>query len=547
MKSKFILSLLLGSALGLSAQGFKDGVEYYRADQPEEALIILTNTLNQPGTEQATSYYYLGQIAMQKGDKDKAKEYFEKGLAADPAYGYNYVGMGALALAAGNPGQAKDYFKDAKGKAKKNADVLTEIARAYFIADPVKYDTEIDKALADAKKADKRAAAPFILEGDRLAPTNVGDAAGMYEMAAQFDHDAKVPDQHPEAYVKYARTYFRVNPQFAIQKLKDLLSYQPNSALAQRELAEKYYDNNQLTMAAQQYEQYIQNPNSFKKDKQRLVGLLFFAQRYPESYALAGEILKEEPANFYMQRMQFYNKKAMGEKEAAKAAAETLMANPKAELNSQDYTQYGELLQDMGDDTTAVLMYEKAVGASPDKVALLKDLSSAYNKALMFDKAAETMERYMAASGDDNLNDQLQLALRWNAVAASKMETDSVASQAASQKAIAAIEKVKAEINDNPIVLNNYARIMMTANRNVYDQAVYDADLATLACLDADPANLENRKSMYTQVLGRLGNYEISNLKDVDKARATFTRFYEISPSEELKAYLETLAPAETK
>lgn len=543
MKSKFLLSLLLGSALGLSAQGFKDGVEYYRADQPEEALIILTNTLNQAGTEQATSYYYLGQIAMQKGDKAAAKANFEKGLAADSNNGYNYIGMGALALADGNLGQAKDYFKDAKGKAKKDPDVLTEIARAYFIADPVKYATEIDKALLDAKKAKKNAAAPFILEGDRLAPTNVGDAAGMYEMAAQFD----TANEHPEAYVKYARTYFRVNPQYAIQKLKDLLAQQPNSALAQRELAEKYYDNNQLTLAAQQYEQYIQNPNHFKKDKQRLVGLLFFAQRYPESYALAGEILKEEPANFYMQRMQFYNKKAMGEKEAAKAAAETLMSNPKADLNSQDYTQYGELLQDMGDDSTAVLMYEKAVGASPEKVSLLKDLSSAYNQAHMFDKAAEAMERYMAASGDDNLNDQLQLALRWNAVAASKMETDSVASQAASQKAIAAIEKVKAEINDNPIVLNNYARILMTANRNVYDQAVYDADMATLACLDADPSNLEKRKSMYTQVLGRLGNYEISTLKDTDKARATFTRFYEISPSEELKAYIETLAPAEAK
>ncbi len=543
MKSKFLLSLLLGSALGLSAQGFKDGVEYYRADQPEEALIILTNTLNQAGTEQATSYYYLGQIAMQKGDKATAKANFEKGLAADSNNGYNYIGMGALALADGNLGQAKDYFKDAKGKAKKDPDVLTEIARAYFIADPVKYATEIDKALLDAKKAKKNAAAPFILEGDRLAPTNVGDAAGMYEMAAQFD----TANEHPEAYVKYARTYFRVNPQYAIQKLKDLLAQQPNSALAQRELAEKYYDNNQLTLAAQQYEQYIQNPNHFKKDKQRLVGLLFFAQRYPESYALAGEILKEEPANFYMQRMQFYNKKAMGEKEAAKAAAETLMSNPKADLNSQDYTQYGELLQDMGDDSTAVLMYEKAVGASPEKVSLLKDLSSAYNQAHMFDKAAEAMERYMAASGDDNLNDQLQLALRWNAVAASKMETDSVASQAASQKAIAAIEKVKAEINDNPIVLNNYARILMTANRNVYDQAVYDADMATLACLDSDPSNLEKRKSMYTQVLGRLGNYEISTLKDTDKARATFTRFYEISPSEELKAYIETLAPAEAK
>ncbi len=55
MKSKLLFSLFLGSALGLSAQGFKDGVEYYRADQPEEAAIILTNTLNQAGTDQYTA------------------------------------------------------------------------------------------------------------------------------------------------------------------------------------------------------------------------------------------------------------------------------------------------------------------------------------------------------------------------------------------------------------------------------------------------------------------------------------------------------------
>ena len=114
-------------------------------------------------------------------------------------------------------------------------------------------------------------------------------------------------------------------------------------------------------MAAEQYEQYIKNPNSFKKDKQRLVGLLFFAKRYPESYNLASEILREDPANFYMQRLQFYNKKAMGENEAAKAAAETLFANSKAELNSQDYSQYGDLLQEMGQDTLAVAAFEKAV------------------------------------------------------------------------------------------------------------------------------------------------------------------------------------------
>lgn len=538
MKVKILCSLLLGSALSLSAQqGFKDGVEYYRADQPEEAAIILNNTLNDAGTDQSTAYYYLGQIALQMGDKAKAKADFDKGISLNPANGYNYVGLGALALADGNPSAASGYFKDAKSRAKKNADLLTEIARAYFVADPVKYTSEVDKALADAKKAQKNAPSPFILEGDRLAKTNVGDAAGMYEMAAQFDTKL----EHPEAYVKYARTYFPVNPQYAIDKLNELLTAQPNSALAQRELAEKYYEDNQLTRAAQQYEKYIQNPNSFKKDKQRLVGLLFFAKRYPESYAMASELLNEDPTNFYMQRLQFYNKKALDEKEAAKAAAEKLFANPKAEINSQDYIQYGELLQDMGQDTLGVEMYEKAVAAAPDKTSLLKDLSGAYSTAKMYDKAADTMAKYIDGEGENaNPNDMLQLARRYQNLAISYMERDTVASNAAAQKALATINKVIERVPDNPLVLNTKSDILRVAALGEVNDAVIEADMATLAILDSDPSNLEKRKSIYRAIYSRLGNYYLTH-KDVENAKAYFQKFYEVEPSEELRVFIEGL------
>lgn len=535
-KTKILLSLLLGSTLSLSAHGFKDGVEYYRADQPEEAAIILNNTLNQASTDQATAYYYLGQIALNDGNVAVAKTDFDKGIAADPKNGYNYVGLGALALKQGNASEAKDYFSTAKKMAKKNADVLTEIGRAYYKADPVAYAKEIDKAIADAKKADKTSPAPFILEGDRLAKTNVGDAAGMYEMAAEFDTELT----HPEAYVKYARTYFPVNPTYAIDKLKTLLEKQPNSALAQRELAEKYYDNNQLTMAAQQYEKYVANPNSFKKDKQRLVGLLFFAKRYPDSYNLATELLNEDPENFYMQRLQFYNKKAMEEKEAAKEAADRLFANPKAQINSQDYIQYGELLQDLGQDSLAVEVYEKAVALSPEKTDLLKDLSSAYSSAKMYDKAADTMAKYIEAQGDEaNPNDLLQLARRYQNLAISYMETDEAKFADASQKAINTINKVVERVPDNALVLNSRSDIFRVASKGEMTPQVFEADMATLTLLDSDPDNMEKRKSMYTSILGRLGNYYLTQ-NNVDEARKYFQRFYEINPSEELKTFIDT-------
>lgn len=537
MKAKLFFSLLLGSALSLSAQGFKDGVEYFRADQPEEAKIILTNTLNAAGTDQATAYYYLGQIDLKNGDKAAAKANFDKGIAANAENGYNYVGLGAIELANGNESAASDYFKDAKKFGKKNADLLTEVARAYFVVDPVKYNKEIEKWLAYAKKAVKNAPAPFILEGDRLAGTNVGDAAGMYEMAAQFDTNL----EHPEAYVKYARVYFPVNPTYAIDKLKALLEAQPNSALAQRELAEKYYDNNQLTMAAEQYEKYILNPNHFKKDKQRLVGLMFFAKRYPESYDLASEILREEPDNHFMQRLQFYNKKALGEKEAAKAAAEALFSNSGAQINSQDYIQYGELLQDMGCDTAAVEMYEKAVALSPDKTSLLKDLSGAYSSAKMYDKAADTMAKFIESEGDNaNPNDVLGLARRYQNLAISYMETDSVASLAAADKALATIGKVIEKVSDNPLVLNTKSDILRVKARGVITPEVIAADEVTLGVLDSDPANLEKRKNIYRAIYTRMGNYYLTN-KDMDKAKDYFEKFYQIEPSEELRTFIDGL------
>ena len=537
MKSKFLISIFLGSALGLSAQGFKDGVEYYRADQPEEAAIILNNTLNQAGTDQATAYYYLGQIALQNGDKAAAKSNFDKGIAIDANNGYNYVGLGALALAAGDDSAAAGYFKDAKSKAKKNADLITEIARAYFVADPVKYVKEIDKNIADAKKAEKNAPSPFILEGDRLAKTDVGEAAGMYEMAAQFDANL----EHPEAYVKYARTYFPVNPQYAIDKLKALLEAQPTSALAQRELAEKYYEDNQLTRAAEQYEKYIKNPNHFQKDKQRLVGLLFFAKRYPESHALATELLNSDPSNFYMQRLQFYNKKAMGETAEAKAAADKLFGNPKAEINSQDYIQYGELLQEVGQDTLAVEMYENAVKISPEKTSLLKDLSGAYSSAKMYDKAADAMAKFIDSEGAEaNPNDILALARRYQNLAISYMDTDSVASLAAAEKALATINKVVERVPDNPLVLNTKSDIIRVASRGTVTPEVIAADEATLAVLDADPTNVEKRKSIYRAIYGRLGNYYLTH-NDVPTAKEYFQKFYEVEPSEELKTFIEGL------
>ena len=150
MKIKFLLSLFLGSALSMSAQGYLDGVEYYRADQFYNAKTILERTLNDADTDKASAYYYLGQVALKYDNQDQAKEYFNKGVAANAENPYNYVGLATIALKSGDKKGAENNVKLAKKYAKKDAQLLVDIARMYHDVDAVAYKKEVDKVMKEA-------------------------------------------------------------------------------------------------------------------------------------------------------------------------------------------------------------------------------------------------------------------------------------------------------------------------------------------------------------------------------------------------------------
>lgn len=535
MKLKLILSFLLAGGLFASAQqGYKDGIEYFVADQPEEAEIILTRTINDANTDKSQANYYLGLIEMGKGNVSAASNFFNK--VNDP---YKSIGLGFVALKNGNKAEAENLFKAAKELDKKNPILLTEIARTYFRADPALYAKEIDKYLNDALKAAKKTREPaiYILQADIAAPTNVGDAAALYEMASSFDPETK----YPEAYVKYARTYFSVNPQYSINKLKDLLQKVPNSALAQRELAEKYYDSDRLTLAAEQYGNYIANPNHFKKDEIRYVALLFFGKKYQESYDLAGKILTEEPDNIYMQRMQFYNLNELKNFESARTAAEKFFANPKTKGNitPKDYTNYGDILSELKQDSLAAIQYESAIELSPEKGELLKDLSAIYSKAKMYVKAADAMQRYVDL-GDASTNDIFMLARRYQNVAASA-PADSPEKAAAIESALKNVDVALERAPENATVAMTKASILYVKDNGEISEPTIDAFKYVLGILDKDPENLTKRKNDYKNIFNVLGNYYYKN-GDNENAKLYFTRFLEVDPENEpLRNFVENM------
>ena len=550
MKLKFVLALaLFGSSVFASyADGYKDGVEYFQAGQEENAEIVLLQTLDEAATDKAEAYYYLGWIELNKGNLDKASEYFELGVKANPEYAYNYVGKGAVALKKGNVDAAKDFFKEAEKINKKDAKIRVDIARAYYNADKVKYNKQWNDALKDAKKKDKKESAIYIFEGDVFADEQkYGDSAGYYEMAITFDAE------RPIAYVKYANTYFRINPTVAIQKLEEIVAKNPNSALAQRELAEKYYENNQWTKAAEQYKNVIDNPNHFASDDERYVVLLYFGKNYQESLNRAQAQLQKTPTSFLMKRMVFLNQAALEQYAEAEKSAIDFFGSASADnlLSSNDYTTYGDVLKKLGKEEEALGEYEKAVEINPDKVELLKDLSSAYSTAATATtdsvkaanyhlKSAELYKKFID-KGDYSTNDLFVLAGRYQHVIASALK-DTLKSKAF-EKANKVIDEVLERVPDDYRIAQRKARIALTYEGNDRSKGLAVAPYnQMMEILNNDTTIDESKKKeAFMEAYMYIAAHYLA-IKDSATAKSYYLKYLELDPTNEaLKKYIENM------
>ena len=394
MKSslKFLFSLFLAAgSLTAFAASYTDGIEYFKAGQPDRAKILLERTLDDAGTNKAESYYYLGEIAFGNKDYTTAAEYYKKGLTEDPLYAYNIVGQGKLALTGSDKEaaekEAEKYFKEAlKGKNKKDAGINLAIAKAYYETGTPGYEEYMKKSY----KADKKYPDYFMFEGDVLVDQQkYGDACGRYENAIYFDPNCI------EAYVKYSHIYFDINPTLAIQKLEELQEIAPNSAIAQREMAEAYYKNSQYTKAAAAYEKYMQNPNHFQTDRPRYAALLYYDKQYEKSLSLSEDLLQAFPDNLMLKRLVMYNTYELKDYVSAVRAAEALFATPDVEFNSRDYMQYGKLLFALGEKEKSIAALEKAVEIDPARLELYKELMTTLQKSGKYMRRAEVQDLYL--------------------------------------------------------------------------------------------------------------------------------------------------------
>ncbi len=528
MKSKILVSLFLGLGLTAAAQGgYQDGVDNFNAGRLDVAKTILNNTLGDSSTDKAVSYFYLGSIDFIEGNKAAAEANFQKGRDADPTNGFNYIGLGEVALSKGDKAAAEKFFKEGMATNKKNTALVAAVARAYYNVDPTLYAKEIDKYIQKALKDSKNTeSAAYILLGDMEAANDPGSAAGQYELA--IVQDQSKGNVNREAYVKYANTYFRVNPKFAINKLEELNQLEPNSALAQRELAEKYYDNNQFGSACIQYGKYMQNPNHFQSDEQRYAGLLYSAGEYQKSVDMANKVLATDPNNPYMYRVLLLNysddEASLKDYQKAVDAATRLFSIPSATFVPNDYIRHASALSALQRNEEAVAVYQKAVELNPDKPELLLQLSSAYDKAGDPGMAVVVMKQYLDA-GNGSTNDLYSMARRYQSLARSLEEGSPERAEAVAD-GLRYIDMAIEKVPDNGMLFNTKANLYLIGEG--VSQNTADNYLKMVELFDQDPANKTKYASYYTAAYYVLGGYYLSN-DDKENANKYYNLYVEVA------------------
>jgi tetratricopeptide repeat family protein len=378
------------------AESYTDGIEYFKSGQPDRAKIILDKTLNDPSTKKAEAYFYLGEIYSEMNKLDSAGMYYDMGLQADPLYPYNSIGKGKLMLK-NNKKEAEALFKAVIKSDKKNPEIYLAISKAYYENVMPEYQKYLDKAL----DADKEYAPIYVFEGDILVKDKkYGEACGFYEMAQNFDENCL------EAYVKYSNIYFPINASLAIAKLEDLLKLKPNSAIAQRELAEAYFKDSKYNQAVEAYARYMANPNHFESDQSRYAALLFFDKKYQESLDLVDKMIVKNPNDFILKRLAMYDNYELKNYDKALTAAETFMNTPgNPQFNTQDYIIYANILIENKLADKAIPVLEKAISLDQEKIELYKELSEAYRAAGDMLKSADAYNEYMKRNQDVSLTD----------------------------------------------------------------------------------------------------------------------------------------------
>lgn len=401
MNKKILLLVpFLAAIIALNAQT-RIGIDYYKAGDYDLAKMYLDK---EPAPKSAESCYFLGEIAFVQGKIEEAVSFYNQGLNVDKNYPLNQVGLVKVLLK--NNKEALSSIIEIQKKYGKSVEISVAIGYAYLD------NGLIEEALLQveaAKKINKKNPDLYVLEGDILRTSQkYGEAAGKYDMAIYFDPNCAV------AYVKGAKIYEFTNRVTAIDKLKNILSLQPDYIIATRYLAKLYTSYGYHSLAVETFKTFFASGYYTIEDITRYVTALYFNGQYDEAAKTIKEGLALEPDNFVLNRLQMYNAAKISDSENGILFAKKFFSLKEKNENaflSKDHEIYAGMLKDAKMYDQALIEYQNAINLDTNSVELLKEMATILSSQGKNGYAADLFHQYIEKKGADKIeaNDYFQL------------------------------------------------------------------------------------------------------------------------------------------
>jgi tetratricopeptide (TPR) repeat protein len=309
----------------LTAQDLNSALLLTKSEQYDKAETML-NQLVQKEPSNSKYYFFLGENKLLDYYSDTisnsidkftkaAKDYFDKGVTANPNDPLNYVGLAKVAMFLGDNSKAAQMRAKARSfllpyknikkivpPAKDYAFALAKIAESYI------FEGEVDTAAAlplirEALKIDPKNPEIFLILGDIYILGNDGTAA-----IKQYNFAQYLDPKSPTACMKIGNIYIRgksLNP--AREKLEEAISLDANYAPAYRELGQVYWMSQRLEQSKANYKKYLELTAGNIPAMTRYVNSLFYAGDYDEVIRNVEEILAVDDSRAYMFRLAGYS------------------------------------------------------------------------------------------------------------------------------------------------------------------------------------------------------------------------------------------------
>ena len=349
-------------------------------------------------------------------------------------------------------------------KYKKNGEVLTGLARAFYEQE----DTANARVYAEQASALKYAPA-YVLLGDIAALADDGGRAGqMYQQAMYFD------SKLPEAYIKYATMYSKIDPNGALQKLEDLRAAVPDYPV-DLPMAKLYMKANKMDEAISAYEKWYATTDYSKKEPGDVAGFAlihYLKKNYDKSMQIVKEASEKFPRSSSINRIGLMNTVAQQNFDDALVWGDRLFnKSDSSNFNDFDYTNYAQAYVGKAQYDEAIALYRKGMEVSKaDKDAvnnLLKEISEAYMKKGDFDNAVAEYKKYLEGTSKKTASDYSSLAEMYYKRAAD-LEGDE------QKAAIREADKIYAEVEG--LFANNVDVLAYVLNRRGTLNVILDPD-----------------------------------------------------------------------